>query len=121
MTEASVQLVSVSLDWSGTESAHAEHVNQVLAQVGPPGPDGMPDGIYVTMGSVPPPALIEGDPSQARLLEKIRTSGVTVNVLGQFHMSRAMLSDMIRVFQTTVDKYDEAVGLASAATREDEG
>lgn len=121
MTEASVQLVSVRLDWSETESAHAEHVNQVLGQVGPPGSDGVPDGVYVTMGCVPPPTLIEGDPAQAQLLEKYTTSGVKVNLLGQFHMSRAMLGDFIHVLQTTADKYDAAVKLASPANRANEG
>jgi hypothetical protein len=121
VTEASVQLVNVRLDWSETESAHAEHVNQVLGQVGPPGSDGMPDGIYVTLGSVPPPVLIEGDVARAQLLEKITTSGVKINVVGQFHMSRAMLRDFIQVLQTTADKYDAAVELASPTNRAKEG
>jgi hypothetical protein len=121
VTEASVQLVNVRLDWSETESAHAGHVNQILAQVGPPGSDGVPDGIYVTMGSVPPPVLIEGDATHEQLLEKITTSGVKVNVLGQFHMSRTMLSDFIQVLQTTADKYDAAVELASPAHQANEG
>jgi hypothetical protein len=121
VTEAGVQLVSVRLDWSEIESAHAEHVNQILGQVGPPGPDGMPDGIYVTMGSAPPPPLIEGDAAKDRLLEKYATNGVKVNVLGQFHMSHAMLVDFIQVLQTTAEKYDEAVRLSSPPNQADQG
>jgi hypothetical protein len=70
------------------------------------------------MGSVPPPPLIDGDPGQSKLIEKYRTSGVKVNIVGQFHMSRAMLSDFIKVLQITADKYDEAVRLASPENRE---
>jgi hypothetical protein len=121
VTEASAQLVSVRLDWTETESAHAEHVNQMLGQVGPPGSDGVPDGIYVTVGYVPPPTLIEGDPAHTQLLEKYTTSGVKVNLLGQFHMTRAMLGDFIQVLQTTADKYDAAVKMASPANRSSEG
>lgn len=113
-----MQLLRVSLDWSGIETTHAEHINQALGQVGPQGADEVPDGIYVTMGSVPPPPLIDGDPGQSKLIEKYRTSGVKVNIVGQFHMSRAMLSDFIKVLQITADKYDEAVRLASPENRE---
>jgi hypothetical protein len=120
VTEASAQLVSVRLDWTETETAHAEHVNQMLGQVGPPGSDGVPDGIYVTVGYVPPPTLIDGDPAHAQLLEKYATSGVKVNLLGQFHMTRAMLGDFIQVLQTTADKYDAAVKMASPANRSSE-
>ncbi len=121
MTEASVQQVRVSLDWSDTESARAGHVNQALGQLGPPGPDGLPDGIYITMGIVPPPPLMEGDPARDKLLEKYKASGVKVNVVGQFHMSRAMLGDFIQVLQTTAANYDAAAGLAPSQLPESEG
>jgi hypothetical protein len=121
VTEAGVQLVSVPLDWGETESARAGHVNQALGQIGPPGPDGLPDGIYITMGVVPPPPLIEGDPAKSKLLEKYVTGGVKVNVVGQFHMSRAMLNDFIEVLRTTAANYDAAARLPSASLAETEG
>ena len=120
VTEASAQQVSVSLDWSDAESARAGHVNQALGQLGPPGPDGLPDGIYITVGVVPPPPLIEGDPARGRLLEKYTTAGVKVNLVGQFHMSRAMLNDFIRILHTTAANYDTAVKLASPGPPEGE-
>ena len=49
--------VLVRLDWSEVEQTPAYHVNQVLAQVGPPSSRGVPDGIYVALGSVAPPVI----------------------------------------------------------------
>jgi hypothetical protein len=121
VTEASVQLVSVPLDWSDAESARAGHVNQALGQLGPPGSDGLPDGIYVSVGVVPPPLLIEGDPARSKLLEKYTTGGVKVNVVGQFHMSRAMLNDFIQMLQTTAINYDAAVKSVSPGLPDVEG
>jgi hypothetical protein len=109
------ELVKARLDWSAVENAHAPHATQAIAQVGSPGSDGMPDGIYLTMGSIPPPVLIDGEPEvQAKLIERLRAEGVKVNVLGQFHMSRQMLKDLIVILQQTAAKYDAAVLQASS-------
>lgn len=109
MSEVAPQLVKIRIDWSEAENAQASHVNQAIGQVGPPGSDGMPDGIYVTVGSVAPPPLLEGDDDvRDQLLEKLRTRGAKVNVVSQFHMSRRMLDDLIAVLQTTAAKYDAA-------------
>ncbi len=113
MTEATPQQVKVRLDWSAAETAQAQHVNQALAQPGSPGSDGMPDGIYVTLGSVSPPAILDDGDADARdrLIAKLIRSGAKVNVAGQFHMSRRMLDDFIRVLQETAAKHDAAAQL----------
>lgn|GEM_PF-2985138 len=116
-----MQQISVSLDWSDTESARAGHVNQALGQLGPPGPDGLPDGIYITVGVAPPPPLIEGDPARSKLLEKYAAVGVKVNVVSQFHMTRAMLNEFIEMLQTTASAYDAAVKSASPGLSDSEG
>jgi hypothetical protein len=113
VTEASMQVLRIALDWSGIETARAEHVNQALGQVGPQGTDGLPDGVYLTMGSAPPPPIIDGDLGNSKLIDKYKANGIKVNINGQFHMTRAMLGDLIKTLQVTADKYDEAVKLAS--------
>lgn len=114
MSEVAPQMVQVRIDWSEAENAQATHVNQAIAQVGPQGSDGMPDGIYVTMGSVAPPPLLDEDgDARDRLLEKLTTRGAKVTVVSQFHMSRRMLDDFIAVLQTTASKYDAAAQQAA--------
>ena len=115
VSNAVPELVKVRVDWSAVEDAPAQHVNQVLAQVGPPGTDRVPDGIFITMGSVSPPALLD-DNIEARdeLLEKLVTRGAKVNVVCQVHMSRQMLGDLITIRQTTAAKHDAAAEPLSA-------
>jgi hypothetical protein len=103
-------LVKVRVDWSEVENARAYHVTQAIGQVGPPGSDGMPDGIYVTLGTIAPPALLDGDAEAvSQALERLTSRGAKVNVVSQVHMSRQMLNDFIGVLQATAAKYDAAV------------
>jgi hypothetical protein len=103
-------MIKLRANWSGVESAQPVHANQAIGQVGPQGSDGLPDGIYITMGSAAPPPLMDGDDAaRARLIEKLTTEGLTVNVLGQYHVSRRMLDDFIAVLQSTAAKYDAVV------------
>jgi type III secretory pathway component EscU len=121
LSEITPEQVKIRLDWSGAETAHAQHVNQALAQVGSPGSDGAPDGIYITMGNAPPPAIIDGGDDARAQIERLRAEGLKVNVLGQFHMSRRMLDDLIAVLQATAVKYDAVVRLASHGGKEEQG
>lgn len=115
MSEAAPQLVKVRVDWSEAETGQAPHVNQALGQVGPPGTDGIPDGIYITMGSLTPPPLLDGDDEMRdRLLEKLTTNGLKVTVVSQIHMSRQMLGDFIAILQATAANYDAAAQASSA-------
>jgi hypothetical protein len=107
---AAPDLVQVRIDWANIEAAQPLHVNQALGQLGSPGSDGLPDGVYLTMGIIPPPPLVDANPEdQARIIERIKAEGVKVNVAGQFHMSRRMVGDLITLLQTTAAKYDAAV------------
>lgn len=107
---AAPELVQVQVSWANVATAQALHVNQALGQVGPPASDGLPDGVYITMGIVPPPPLIDSAPQdQAEMLERIKAEGLKVNILGQFHLSRQVLADLIGVLQSTAAKYDAAV------------
>lgn len=101
----------VRIDWSAVETARPLHTNQVLAQVGNVGNDGQPDGIYLTFGAAPAPAVMANqDPEgTSRLIDKLKTAGIQVNILGQFHFTRQMLSDLISLLHDTAAKYDQAV------------
>ncbi len=46
------------------------------------------------------------------------TAGVAVNVLGQFHITRQMLADVIKILQETAEKYDAAEKQAAQARPE---
>ena len=107
--------VTVTLDWSAAAAVEPQHINQVMAQIGVPAPDGVPDGIYVTLGNVLPPAVGGTDEeSQRHALETLQGSTVPVAVPGRFHMSRGVLNAIIDVLQATAAQYDAAVRQAEA-------
>lgn len=105
-------LVAVSLDWKDAAAVEPLHVNQLMAQMGVPAPNGVPDGIYVTLGRVLPlPPLAGGsDPqSQRNALETLQGSTVQVGIQGRFHISRDLVDSFIQVLQTMAGQYDAAV------------
>ncbi len=109
--------VTVSLDWSGYAAERPEHVNQVMAQLGAPTPDGIPDGVYVGLGNALPPIVVSGpDPGMVeKQLAELQGSIVKVDVAGRFHMSRGLLDAVIQVLQNAAAQYDAAVGQAQAS------
>jgi hypothetical protein len=111
------QHVTVTLNWDDAVDVPAEHVNQFLGQVGPPAANGIPDGVYVTLGSVVPPVILANDgEARMRAIEALRTGLTKVRVHGRFHMSRDLLDDVIRVLQITAATYDAAVKGALGST-----
>jgi hypothetical protein len=102
----------IGLDWSEAEQAPALHVNQVLAQVGPPSSTGVPDGIYVALGSVSPPVIPADEERREARVAELAGGVLKVAVQARVQMSREALSDLIQVLQTTADQYDASVGLA---------
>jgi hypothetical protein len=114
MNGATQQVVQVRLDWGAVEAAQPVHANQVLTQVGPPGSDGKPDGLYISFGSVPPPVLLDDEAQREAVLDRLREVGVKVNVLTQVHITRQLLGDLIGLLQTTAEKYDSAAKIGQA-------
>lgn len=103
-------LVAVTLDWQDAATVEPLHVNQLMAQIGVPAPNGVPDGIYITLGRVLPPWAGGPDPeSQRKALESLQGSTVKVGVQGRFHISRDLVDSFIRVLQNMADQYDAAV------------
>ena len=107
MNGAIQQVVQVRLDWSAVETAQPVHANQVIAQIGPQGSDGQPDGLYISFGSAPPPVFTDEGAQREAALDRLREAGVKVNVLTQVHITRQLLGDLIGLLQTTAEKYDE--------------
>jgi hypothetical protein len=110
---ASSQQILVSLDWSEAEQTSAYHVNQVLAQVGPPSSNGIPDGIYVALGSVSPPVIPPDDERRQARVAELADSVLKVTVHARVQMSREALRDLIKVLQTTAEQYDASVRMAA--------
>lgn len=116
---ANSQQVVVRLGWSEVEQTPAQHVNQVFAQVGPPSLMGVPDGIYVALGSVSPPVVPpEDDRREARVAE-LANSVLRVTVHARVQLSREALRDLIQVLQTTAEQYDDSVMLTAGSGRKE--
>ncbi len=123
MSQEVPEQVAVRLDWSDAATVPAQHVNQLLGQVGPPLPNGIPDGLYFAFGSVAPPLIPppEDEDERRAAIEALRAGLSKVTVHGRFHMSRDLLDDLIRVLQFTASQYDTVVKMASERGPEKEG
>jgi hypothetical protein len=108
------EIETIRLDWSGITTVPAQHVNQVIGQLGPP-TNGIPDGIYLALGSVEPPIVTDAE-SRARVVEELRAAGAKVDVRGRFHLTRQLADEVIRILQETEAQYDAAVHAAKASS-----
>jgi hypothetical protein len=118
-----VPQVAVVVDWSAADDVEPRHVNQIMAQLGVPAPDGVPDGIYVALGSILPP-VVSGSDDESRLkaVHDLQGSTIKVGVQGRFHMSRGVLEALINVLQATAAQYDAATRYsATGGANGDEG
>lgn len=78
-----------------------------MAQVGNPGPDKVPDGIYVSLGNVAPPITPPGFTAE-QAAEELKETTVAIHVHGRFHMSRAVAGKLMRDLQRVTEQYDAA-------------
>jgi len=107
MTAGELARVEVPVDWSEVADVPTAYVNQFVVQLGPPTRGGLPDGIYLLLGSVAPP-LILGD-NQAIRDASIRRAqdGVKPEVHGRFYFTKERLDELISSLQTIADAYDK--------------
>jgi hypothetical protein len=111
--------LAVTVDWSTADSVPIEHVNQFIGQPGPPTLSRTPDGIFLLLGSIPPP-IIPGDPEgQRRAIESLK-NGLPVTIHGRFHLSRERLNELIDVLQQTAANYDALAEQGRAASGQSE-
>jgi hypothetical protein len=111
--------VNVRLDWSDLDSVEPRHVNQAVVQLGPPSPDGTPDGVYLGFGTALPPVAAIGleaaDPETQRgILSELQAKPVKVAIYGRFHISRSFLDAVLPLLQTAAKQYDAADQAAAA-------
>jgi hypothetical protein len=110
--------VNVRLDWSDLDPVEPRHVNQAVVQLGPPSPDGIPEGIYLALGIALPPGsavgLNEADPqTQRRIIDELEANPVKVAVHGRYHISRTFLDSVINLLQKAADQVDAATQAAA--------
>jgi hypothetical protein len=113
--------VAVRLDWSDAAAVEPRHIDQLIVQLGLPIVDGTPDGIYVSVGTVPPPAVVVTDEESLRRATETLQGGLKVHVHGRFHMSRGLLGAIIKALQTSADQYDAVVSAAEARKAQEQG
>lgn len=107
------EVVKVPVRWN-LESVPTLFANQFLATLGPPTAEGVPDGIYLVLGTVAPPMVLGDTPEdrKASVAEATR-DGITAEIHGRYFLTRGRLDEVIRALETIRVKYDEA---ASAGT-----
>lgn len=95
------------MDWSGLADVPTTYVNQFAATLGPPTLNGLPDGIYLLLGSIAPPIIL-GDTEASREASIRRAqAGVKVEVHGRFYLTRDRLAELINSLQTIANAYDK--------------
>jgi hypothetical protein len=109
-SEEGPEPVTVRLDWGEAATVPVQHANQALGQLGTP-VKGIPDGIYLILGSVEP-LVIPDEESRARVIEELAANGVRVTVQGRFHINRQAADELMRVLSESVALYDSAVHAA---------
>ncbi|MDL4820915.1 hypothetical protein [Actinomadura opuntiae] len=112
-----VDSVTVYVDWSNLASVPTRHINQFVAQVGPPTRDGSPDGIYLALGHLAPPVIVSSDPELRRREIEAVANGIAPDDMGRFHLSRSRCEELITVLQEALRQYDKAEGLREQAER----
>ncbi|RSN12784.1 hypothetical protein DMB42_11440 [Nonomuraea sp. WAC 01424] len=108
----------VTVDWSDLDGMPITHVNQFLVQAGPPTAGAGPDGVYLVIGSIPPPFIPRDTEGQRQAIEALKATGIRVTIHGRYQMSRERLDELIQVLQQTADQYDALVDKAAAAQSE---
>jgi hypothetical protein len=112
-----VENFPITVDWTAADEVPTTHVNQFVAQPGPPTAGAGPDGIYLLLGSIPPPLIPNDAEGQRRALEILKATGLKVAVHGRFQMSRERLDELIQILQQTAENYDRMLEKAAEEQR----
>lgn len=110
--------IPIRVDWDEVNAVPITHVNQFLVQVGPPTAGAGPDGVYLVIGSIPPPFIPPDVEGQRAAVERLKAAGIKVSVHGRYQMGRERLDELIQVLQQTAEKYDALVEKAAQAQSE---
>ncbi|MEU6041110.1 hypothetical protein ABZ801_37540 [Actinomadura sp. NPDC047616] len=113
-----VDSVTVYVDWSNLASVPTRHINQFVAQVGPPTRDGSPDGIYLGLGHLAPPVIVSSDPEMRQREIEAAANGIAPEDMGRFHLSKSHCEELVKVLQEALRQYDKAEGLRERTERQ---
>ena len=116
---ASSQQVLPGLDRSEVEQTPAQHVNQILAQVGQPSLKGVAGEIHVAFLSVSPPVITPDDDRRAARVAESAKSVLKVTV----HASAPTEPQSFARSTSSAPNYrrkqhDDSVGLAAGSCRQ---
>lgn len=101
--------VSFEPDWSSADELPLIPVNQYVTQVGPgAGPMGVPDGIYLTLGTASPPIFV-GDPERVR--EQLESHGnrVRVSAIVRVVLTRQRAEELAEMLTIAARQFDVAL------------
>ncbi len=109
------EVVAVPVRWN-LEGVPTLFANQFVATRGPPTTDGVPDGIYLVLGTVAPPIII-GETPEARkaYVEAATRGGLTAEIHGRYFLTRGRLDEVITALETIREKFDEAASAGTTA------
>ena len=105
--------VPMRLDWSDIENYPTPHVNQLIAQIGPPSSNGVLDGFYLALGSVTPPVVLGDEDQRTERIAELAGGVLKVAVHARVHVSREVLGDIITVLQRAAEQYDAAAPMTA--------
>lgn len=94
--------------WEEPEGA-AQPCNQFAVTLGLPTQAGVPEAVYLTVGSVEPPLLFGTEEDMRQQLES--TEGkLMVKPLGRYVLTRGRIDELIKVLQSAAQTFDQAQG-----------
>jgi hypothetical protein len=109
------EVLKVPVRWN-LESVPTLFANQFLVTLGPPTSAGVPDGIYLVLGTVAPPPVMGDTPEDRKASATAAArAGVTAEIHGRYFLTRGRLDEVIRALETIRAKYDEAASAGTTA------
>jgi hypothetical protein len=117
-TTESAGPIVVNLDWGDLAALQVQHVNQSMCQLGPV-VGGIPDGIYLALGSFDPPVPPVG--GVAGQVGALRSHSAKVTPYGRFQLSRQAADDLLRLLRQSLAIYDGAAATGTVPVREESG
>lgn len=98
--------------WADVSTVPVRVATHFAANAGMTSADGVPDGIYLTLGHVQFPLLVGSRDEVAKRLAE----GLTVSIEGRFLLTRSRLKELIEVLNNVADQYDGLVEQAKEGT-----
>lgn len=99
--------VSLTLIWDGVDDLPVMAANAFVLQLAP-NADGRPESLIFSVGHAAPPLVLGSPQEQAEVL--LSMSSLQVSPLARFSVSRSRLDELVKLFQTSAQNFDAAMG-----------